>query len=129
MSKSDPENCLFLLDEPELIYKKIMGAKTDSCKGISYDRKNRKALSNLIEIMSLIKDAEIDDFIHEFKELDHFEFKTIVYRDISDYFSKFRENYRSISDSSIEDVLQQGTTAASEIASLKLNTFLESLNK
>lgn len=129
MSKSDPGNCLFLIDEPELIDRKLLKAKTDSFEGISYDRLSRKALSNLIEILSLLRGVKIEVLVQELKDLDHFQFKKLLSKEISDYFSKFRDKYKTISENTVTEVLKEGTASASKLASLKLNSFLESINK
>jgi tryptophanyl-tRNA synthetase len=52
MSKSRPEGCLFLDDEPEVIRKKIKRAVTDSGSEIKFNEKEKPAISNLLLIYS-----------------------------------------------------------------------------
>jgi len=52
MSKSRPEGCLFLDDEPEVIRKKIKRAVTDSGSEVKFDEKEKPAISNLLLIYS-----------------------------------------------------------------------------
>jgi tryptophanyl-tRNA synthetase len=61
MSKSapSPKNYISLLDEPDVIRKKIMSAVTDSGTEIRTDR-NRPAITNLLTIMSIILDKPVE---------------------------------------------------------------------
>ncbi|WP_433891619.1 tryptophan--tRNA ligase [Streptomyces sp. CA-111067] len=43
---------VYLLDEPEVISKKVMRAVTDSADGVAYDRAERPGVANLLEILS-----------------------------------------------------------------------------
>lgn len=54
MGKSDDvgPGIVYLLDEPEVIRKKVMRAVTDSGRDVSYDREARPGVSNLLEILA-----------------------------------------------------------------------------
>ncbi|MEV0227753.1 tryptophan--tRNA ligase [Streptomyces sp. NPDC050704] len=54
MGKSDDvgPGIVYLLDEPEVIRKKVMRAVTDSGRDVAYDREARPGVSNLLEILS-----------------------------------------------------------------------------
>ena len=129
MSKSDPDGCLFLTDEPDVVIKKIMKAKTDSISGITYDKINRLPLSNLIEIMALARNEVVDDIVEEFRLAGHQAFKVVLAETLSKMFSTFKEKYNSISDKLAEDKLIEGTKSAAEIASSNMKEFLEDVNK
>ncbi|UWE12931.1 tryptophan--tRNA ligase [Actinacidiphila bryophytorum] len=43
---------VYLLDEPDVVSKKVMRAVTDSEPGVSYDREARPGLANLLEILA-----------------------------------------------------------------------------
>ena len=47
MSKSQPETCLFLFDEPDVIKKKIMSAVTDTGKAIKYDPEKKPGIASV----------------------------------------------------------------------------------
>lgn len=131
MSKSEPEGCLFLTDDYETIYRKIMKAKTDSLSGISYDKVNRRALSNLIEIRSSLKSY---DFPFPFSSTStstkgHQEFKEELAAEIEKHFRDFRENYVNISDEKCDEILFDGAKNVSKLAAKTLNEFLNSINK
>ena len=75
MSKSDPQTCLYLFDEPEEIRKKIMSAVTDPGKIIKYDPKQKPGISNLLTIFSLFDDQPIKELERKFKGKGYAEFK------------------------------------------------------
>ncbi|MCX5605225.1 tryptophan--tRNA ligase [Streptomyces phaeochromogenes] len=54
MGKSDDvgPGIVYLLDEPEVIRKKVMRAVTDSGRDVAYDREARPGVSNLLEILA-----------------------------------------------------------------------------
>ena len=129
MSKSDPDGCIFLIDEPEQLNKKIMRASTDTIYGLTYDKINRKNLANLIDILSLVLKADPVTVSIEYQKYGHQLFKEILCKNVSEYFSNFREKYKNISDEKVVQVLHEGTTAASEIASGNLDSFLSGVYK
>lgn len=61
MSKSIPQGCVFLSDEPEIIRQKIRAAVTDSEKKVKFDEKNKPAISNLLTIYHLFSNKSIKD--------------------------------------------------------------------
>ncbi len=54
MSKSDanPRSRILLTDAPEDLTAKIMAARTDSVRGVSYDPEQRPGVANLLEILA-----------------------------------------------------------------------------
>jgi tryptophanyl-tRNA synthetase len=60
MSKSsgDTAGVVFVLDEPELIRRKIRRAVTDSGSTVSYDPDRRSGVSNLVEILAACADRD-----------------------------------------------------------------------
>ena len=60
MSKSDnsADGCIFLTDTSDQIAKKISRAVTDSQTGISFDPSSRPGLSNLINILALLRNIK-----------------------------------------------------------------------
>lgn len=129
MSKSEPNGCLFLTDEPEQTIRKIMRASTDCIYGLTYDKINRKNLANLIDIMALLLNVNADAVCNEFKDVGHHHFKETLCQEFSNYFAKLRENYKSMTDEKVINVLNEGTTSASELASNNLDKFLTSIYK
>ncbi len=66
MSKSDPEETyVALLDEPDVIRRKIKRAVTDSDGEIRYDPENKPGVSNLLSIMSALGAGSIESLCAE----------------------------------------------------------------
>ncbi|HET7302100.1 MAG TPA: tryptophan--tRNA ligase [Candidatus Saccharimonadales bacterium] len=67
MSKSDDtgKGVIFLGDNPADASKKIMGATTDSLGKVAFDRQNQPGVSNLLEILALLKGVSRDDVVVE----------------------------------------------------------------
>ncbi len=129
MSKSEPGGCIFLLDEPNSISKKIMKAKTDNMFEMNYDLKQRRELANLIDIFCLLRNEDVEHSSEEIKKCGHREFKEKLSNELIKYFGEFRDKYNSFPDSYVLDVLDEGTYEASRLASLKLKAFLTTINK
>lgn len=66
MSKSLPTGCVFLLDDPKVIEKKIKRAVTDSMGAVAYDPEQQPGVSNLLTIIATLSDRTIDDVTAEF---------------------------------------------------------------
>lgn len=128
MSKSEPDGCIFLLDDQNLITKKINRAATDTIFGISYEKEKRKGLANLIDIFCLIRNQDADSIVERFREMGHQNFKENISKELSEYFSDFRIKYSSLKETNIKEILQEGTKHASLIAKFKLNSFLSGVN-
>ena len=63
MNKSDNgdnKGTIFLMDEVEVVKKKIMCAKTDNFNNIHFDEENQPGISNLISILSKITDEGVE---------------------------------------------------------------------
>ena len=55
MSKSSPAGCLFLLDEPKVLEKKIKTAVTDSETQVRFDPERKPGVSNLLSIIAALE--------------------------------------------------------------------------
>ncbi|MFO7176991.1 tryptophan--tRNA ligase, partial [Enterococcus faecium] len=77
MSKSDTnaKGYTSMLDEPNVIRKKIKSAVTDSSGVISFDRENKPGISNLLEIYSLSTGTPIDDLVKQYENSNYGTFK------------------------------------------------------
>ncbi len=75
MSKSIPESCIYLFDEPEVIKKKIMSAITDSGKQVKYDPVKKPGIANLLIIYSLFSGKTIKELAKKFKGSGYEKFK------------------------------------------------------
>lgn len=66
MSKSVPAGCVFLLDPPKQITKKIKSAVTDSETEVRYDPQTKPGVSNLLTILAAATDRTVPEVESEF---------------------------------------------------------------
>jgi len=118
MSKSIPESCLFLSDEPEEIKRKIMSAVTDTGKEIKYDPKKKPGIANLLTIYSLLVNKSIKEIEKKFKNKGYAEFKKSLVEIIINYLEPFRRKQKELINREIylKEVLEKGTRRAQAIA-------------
>lgn len=111
MSKSseNQNGVIRLLDDLDVIRKKIMRATTDSDMEVKYDEENKPGISNLITIYSCITNKSIKEVEEEFKTSNYGTFKTKVADAVVDEISKVQEKYNYYINSDIIDkVLEEG---------------------
>ena len=122
MSKSEPESCLFIDDSPEAIENKIKRAVTDSGTEIKYDKKNKPAISNLLEIYSSLSGLDIKKLEKEFSGKKYSEFKNSLAELVTDYFSDFRRKKKELmkNQQKLVSVLSSGSEKAAKIANKKI---------
>lgn len=95
MSKSENDS-LFLLDEHEILRKKIMNAKTDSDNEIYYDIEKKPGISNLLTIYALLLEKDIKTIEKELIDLNYNQFKIKLIETIDKKFSEIRNKYLKI---------------------------------
>ncbi|HQR79579.1 MAG TPA: tryptophan--tRNA ligase [Actinomycetota bacterium] len=66
MSKSAPPGCVFLLDPPKQITKKIKSAVTDSETEVRYDPQAKPGVANLLTILAAATDRPVPEVESEF---------------------------------------------------------------
>ena len=111
MSKSseNQNGVIRLLDDPEIIRKKIMKATTDSESIVRFDEENKPGISNLINIYSALTNKSIDEIENEFKDANYGTFKKCVCDVVIEELSKIREKYFEYLNSDIIDkILEEG---------------------
>ncbi len=119
MSKSAPSeyNYISLLDEPELIRKKIKKAVTDSGSEIIYNEEERPALSNLMTIYHLVTGELIQDIEKKFEGKGYGDFKADLAERVVDFLTPIQERYKAIDDDELDRILANGAERAKAIAS------------
>ena len=120
MSKSIPDGCVFLMDEPNVIMKKFKRAVTDSdtehC--VRYDKENKPGVSNLIAIYSTITGKTIPEIEKEFENDGYGVFKPAVGEAVVDMLAPIREEAkRLMADKAyLNGIYKAGAEKASYIA-------------
>lgn len=118
MSKSVPESCLFLFDEPKEIKKKIMAAVTDTGKEIKYDAKRKPGIANLLTIYSLLSGEPIKRIEKKFANKGYAEFKQSLTEIIINYLEPFRRKQKELINREIylKEILEKGARRAQAVA-------------
>lgn len=98
MSKSseNQKGVIRLLDEPEVIRKKIMGATTDSDMKICFDVENKPGISNLINIYASLTGKTIKEVEEIFKDKKYGELKSCVADVVIQELSVIQKRYYEI---------------------------------
>jgi len=122
MSKSaaSANNYISLLDSPEEAKKKIMKAVTDSGSEIKFSD-DRPAISNLLNIFSLLTGKEIKNLEKEFAGKGYAEFKKGLAEATADFLSDFQKKFQKIKDDEARKILAEGAKKAQAMAEKKMN--------
>ncbi|MBQ9318834.1 MAG: tryptophan--tRNA ligase [Bacilli bacterium] len=122
MSKSSTNEkaIIRLLDDPEVVRKKIMSAVTDSDNSIYFDEEKKPGISNLLTIYSVLKDITIEEAVEQFKDSNYGTFKKAVADTVVDKLTKLQKKYNEIINLNIiDEILDKGYKKTNEIASKK----------
>lgn len=128
MSKSDEtgKGVIFLSDSPETARKKIMSATTDDRARIAYDKTNQPGISNLLEILTLARQANgqrttLQQVCDEFTGMERYgDFKKIVADEVAQFLTDFQTRLASVDDAQILAKLESSERAMNEIANATL---------
>ncbi len=124
MSKSDsnPKAYISLLDDINVIKKKIKSAVTDSDGFIKYDVENKPGISNLLTIMSCVTGTSIDELVEKYKDSNYATFKEDVANAVANEIMPIQQKYNEIINSKyLDEVLDNGKDYANYLANKKLN--------
>ena len=118
MSKSSPQTCLYLFDEPEIIRKKIMAAVTDLGKTIQYDIAKKPGVSNLLTIFSLFSGEPVKEIEKKFKGKGYAEFKKQLAEFLILKLEPFRRKKKELllREVYVKEILERGRKRAQIIA-------------
>lgn len=119
MSKSDESGrgVIYLSDEPSVAAKKIMGATTDDKAYVRYDKTNQPGISNLLEILALLRNKTTADIATEFEgETRYGEFKKVVAGEVQAFLESFQSRLASVDDAAILQKLESSEAAMREQA-------------
>lgn len=123
MSKSDEtgKGVIFLGDKPSIAAKKIMSATTDDKAEIHFDRVSQPGISNLLEILSLLRGQPLTATIAEFEGQTRYgDFKKLVASEMESFLADFQQRLANVSDSDILAKLKQSEHEAARIADATL---------
>ena len=104
MSKSDEsgKGVIFLNDTPEAAAKKVMAATTDDLAVIHFDRQTQPGISNLLEILALLRGTPLQEVIDEFEGQTRYgDFKKTVADEVQAFLTDFQARLASIDEQAI----------------------------
>lgn len=130
MSKSaeNEKGVIRLLDDLDLIRKKIMSATTDSEMSVKYDEENKPGISNLITIYASLTGLSINEVEQKFAGANYGTFKKEVADVVVDKISAIQKKYNELLESDIIDkVLEEGKETTRKIAKEKLDLVKQKL--
>ncbi len=123
MSKSDEKGVIYLLDDLNVVRKKIMSAVTDLGSDVIYDPINKPGVSNLLTIYAALKDISIEEAQDHFKDCHRYgDFKKEVADVVCDTLQDLQSKYKYIFENKLYvEALKIGKQKASKIANEVLN--------
>ena len=122
MSKSstNQKGIIYLLDDEQVIRKKISQAVTDSEGKIYYDEENKPGISNLLTIYSYFKKISIKETEEYFKDYNYGNFKKEVADIIVENLTTIQNKYNEIIKSNLlDEILDKGAKITNEYAKNK----------
>lgn len=104
MSKSDEtgRGVIFLSDDPTVAAKKIMSAATDSLGSIRYDRQNQPGITNLLDILALLRGQDVAITAKEFEGQERYgDFKKVVAEAMQAFLTDFQARLQQVDDAQL----------------------------
>lgn len=123
MSKSDEsgKGVIFLSDSPDEAAKKIMSATTDDKASVNYDPTEQPGISNLLQILALLRGQPLDATEAEFKGSDRYgDFKRVVADEVSAFLADFQTKITDINETDLMNALERSEKVANEQANATL---------
>jgi tryptophanyl-tRNA synthetase len=110
MSKSDElgKGVIFLGDDPDLAAKKVMAATTDDKAKIHYDKESQPGITNLLDILTLLRGNDLQQTIGEFEGQTRYgDFKKLVADEVRQFLIDFHTRLAAVDDQAILAKLEQ----------------------
>ena len=119
MSKSDElgKGVIFLGDDPTVAAKKIMSATTDDKAEIHHDKVNQPGITNLLEILALLRGSSIQETTAEFEgQTQYGEFKKVVANEVETFLTEYQARLASVDDETILSKIEASERSQGVIA-------------
>lgn len=128
MSKSDENvnGSIFLLDDADVITKKIKRAVTDSGTEITFDE-SRPAINNLLSIYQLLTNKTKQECEENFAGKGYGHFKTELAEVVVEFLRPFQVKMNEYDETELENILKQGAEKAESVASETLRKVYENV--
>ena len=111
------QGTVYVLDEPDAILRKFKRAVTDSGSDV-VRAPDKPGISNLIELLAVIRGSSEEDVEREFADSRYGDFKVAVGEAVVDYLAPVRERYRELrgDEAELERLLAAGAERARAMA-------------
>lgn len=123
MSKSDESGrgVIFLTDDPQAAAKKIMSATTDDRASVNYDPENQPGISNLLQILALLRSQPVDETEAEFKGMERYgDFKQAVASEVSAFLTDFQSKLTNVDNAQLYVAFERSEIKANKQANTTL---------
>ena len=123
MSKStdSDKGVIFLTDNPAIAAKKVMSATTDDKASINYNPIEQPGISNLLQILALIRKHPTDDVESAYKGHSNYgEFKRIVADELSEFLTAFQAKLSDVNNNEIHSAFTRSELVANQQAKTTL---------
>ena len=128
MSKSSPQGCVFILDEPDVVMKKFKTALTDSGKEIKYDTTNKPGISNLLSIIKAVTNEDMTTIESQFVNKGYGDLKIYTGELVVEKIIKpFREKTMTLlaDENQLNSLMNDGAQKAEKVAAATLKSVYE----
>ncbi|SFW07358.1 tryptophanyl-tRNA synthetase [Chlamydia abortus] len=127
MSKSDQNEkaSIYLLDDPEVAYKKILKGVTDSENKI-YISEDKPGITNLLTIYSALKNISLEESEKLFKDKNYGELKIAVAEVVKEFLIDIQNKYKIYYDQ-VFKLKDKGAKKASEVANKQLTKLMKGM--
>lgn len=119
MSKSDDsgKGVIFLTDNPDEARKKVMSATTDDKASINYNQIEQPGISNLLQILALLRGHPLDDVESAYKgQSSYGDFKRIVADEVAEFLTAFQAKLATVDDAAITAAFERSERVANQQA-------------
>lgn len=119
MSKSDEagKGVIFLSDDPEMAAQKVMSATTDDKAEIRFDRQHQPGISNLLEILALLRQVSLDEVIKEFEGQTRYgDFKAVVAEEVKRFLTDFQQKLADVDEVAVIAKLEKSENELRNVA-------------
>ena len=128
MSKSSPQGCVFILDEPDVVMKKFKTALTDSGKEVKYDPTNKPGVSNLLSIIKAVTNEDMATIESQFVNKGYGDLKIYTGELVVEKIIKpFREKTMTLlaNENQLNSLMNDGAQKAEKVAAATLKNVYE----
>ncbi len=128
MSKSSPQGCVFILDEPDVVMKKFRTALTDSGKEVKYDPTNKPGVSNLLSIIKAVTNEDMATIESQFVNKGYGDLKIYTGELVVEKIIKpFREKTMTLlaDENQLNSLMNDGAQKAEKVAAATLKSVYE----